>query len=134
MADRTELLEAALDSFPEGVALADLEGGVAFWNQAAEAIIGYSGPKLVGRPVREILDTLVVGGAQHWILQTDSPTRGALVHVRHELGHYVLAMARILVLRDGLGARIGTGVIFHPAESIDALPHGEVGEDSRVVE
>jgi len=38
MSDRTELLEAALDSLPEGVALADLEGRVAFWNHAAHAI------------------------------------------------------------------------------------------------
>jgi diguanylate cyclase (GGDEF)-like protein len=33
--------------------------------------------------------------------------------------------ARILVLRDGLGARIGTAILFHPAESLDALPQGE---------
>jgi diguanylate cyclase (GGDEF)-like protein/PAS domain S-box-containing protein len=134
MPDRTELLEAALDSFPEGVGLADFEGRVAFWNQAAQAITGYSGAKLVGLPVREALNALIAGGAQHWINQTDNQSRGVRVHVRHHLGHNFPAIARILVLRDGLGARIGTGVLFHSAEGIDALPRGETGQDSRVGE
>jgi diguanylate cyclase (GGDEF)-like protein len=41
-------------------------------------------------------------------------------------------MMRTVVLRDGLGGRIGLEVIFHPAESLDALPHGECAEGSRV--
>src|SRR4249920_3188154 len=110
MPDRTELLEAALDSFPEGVVLADLEGRVAFWNQAAQAITGNSGAKLVGLPVREALNALIAGGAQHWINQTHNQSHGVRIHVRHLLGHDSPAIARILVLRDGLGARIGTGV------------------------
>jgi diguanylate cyclase (GGDEF)-like protein len=40
----------------------------------------------------------------------------------------------VLTLRDGMGSRIGAGVVFHPAESMDALPHGELGEDSNVAE
>jgi diguanylate cyclase (GGDEF)-like protein len=55
-----------------------------------------------------------------------------MVHMQHKLGHNVSAMARHLVLRDGLGHRIGTAVLFHPAESLDALPHGEAGEDEGV--
>ncbi len=33
-------------------------------------------------------------------------------------------------LRDALGERIGTAVAFHPAESLDALPHGATSEGS----
>jgi diguanylate cyclase (GGDEF)-like protein len=40
--------------------------------------------------------------------------------------------ARILVLRDAPGARIGTAIIFHPAESLDALPQGEHTDGSGV--
>ncbi len=59
--------------------------------------------------------------------------RGSLVHVRHKVGpRSCRAMARILVLRDGMGARIGTAVVFHPAESLDALPHGETWRRIRV--
>ena len=137
MADRTELLESALDSLTEGVALADHDGSVALWNRAAETITGFVGGEIVGHCVREMLDSLVVGGAQHWIRQTDAESalgRGTLVRVRHKVGHEIPVMARVLVLRDGLGARIGSGVVFHPAESIDALPHGEFGEESKISE
>jgi PAS domain S-box-containing protein/diguanylate cyclase (GGDEF)-like protein len=137
MIDRAQLFEAALDSLAEGIALADQEGRVAFWNRAAQAITGYTALGVVGRTVREALDEVIVGGARHWIAQTDTefaPGRGSLVHLRHCLGHELPALARILILRDEMGSRIGTGVVFHPAESIDALPRGEIGEGSTVGE
>jgi PAS domain S-box-containing protein len=56
MPNRIELFEAALDTFPDGIALSDLEGRVALWNRAAEAITGYTSADLVGRPVRKTLD------------------------------------------------------------------------------
>jgi len=33
MAERTELLEAALDGYPEGLALLDMEGQLVIWNR-----------------------------------------------------------------------------------------------------
>jgi diguanylate cyclase (GGDEF)-like protein/PAS domain S-box-containing protein len=137
MADRTELLESALDGLAEGMALADHEGCLALWNRSAEIITGFKSAEIVGRGVRATLDALVVGGAQHWVRRTDGEKdsgRGVLVQVRHKVGHEVPVMARVLVLRDGLGARIGTGVAFHSAEVLDALPHGELGEDSNIRE
>ena len=133
MADRTELLEAALESLEEGVGLADHHGSIVLWNRAAATITGFSSGEVAGHGVREMLDALVAGGAQHWIKQTDrekAPGRGSLVQVRHSAGHDVPVMARVLVLRDTLGARIGTGVVFHPVESIDAPPRGEFSENS----
>jgi diguanylate cyclase (GGDEF)-like protein/PAS domain S-box-containing protein len=130
MVDRAQLLEAALDCLSEGIALADMEGRAVFWSRAAEAITGHSGVEVLGQKVRDALEMLVVGGSRHWTTLTDTeahPGRGSLVEVRHKLGHTLPAMVRILVLRDGLGGRIGTGVVFHPAESLDALPHGECG-------
>ncbi|MGA8741029.1 MAG: diguanylate cyclase [Terracidiphilus sp.] len=135
MADRVELLESALDSLTEGVALADHDGCVALWNRAAETITGYTSGEIVGGGVRATLDALVAGGVKRWVRLTDAEKaagRGSLVQMRHKVGHEVPVMARVLVLRGELGARIGTGVVFHPAESIDALPHGELGEDSNV--
>jgi hypothetical protein len=40
MADRTELLESALESLVEGVALADREGSLVLWNRSAEITHG----------------------------------------------------------------------------------------------
>ena len=55
------------------------------------------------------------------------------MHAQHKLGHGPCLRSRArLVLRDGLGERIGAAVFFHPAESVDALPHGETGEDAGV--
>jgi PAS domain S-box-containing protein/diguanylate cyclase (GGDEF)-like protein len=137
MTDRTELLEAALDSLPDGIVLASQEGQVMFWNRAAEAITGHSGAVLVGQPVPQVLETLIVGGARQWTNQTDMDAhlgRGSQVHVRHRLGHELPVMARILVLRDGMGERTGMAVVFHPALRLDALPHPECSESAGVEE
>lgn len=137
MTDSKELMEAALDSLPEGIALASTEGLLTFWNRAAEAITGHMRSEFVGRPVRAALETLIVGGTRRWVNQTDAealPGRRSMIQMRHRLGHEVPTIVKILVLRDGLGGRIGTAATFHPAESLDALPHGEGGEDAGVEE
>jgi diguanylate cyclase (GGDEF)-like protein/PAS domain S-box-containing protein len=133
MSERTELLEAALDCLPDSFAAMSMDGTLAFWNRAAEATTGYAARDLIGRPVCDALERLISGGARQWIDQTDAetlPGRGSLVHMRHRLGHELPAMVRILVLRDGFGERIGTAAIFHPAERLDALPHGDCAEDA----
>ncbi len=135
MADRTELMEAALDSYPEGIALLGQEGQVIFWNRAAEAMTGFAGMEMVARPVPWSLEPLLHGEGpdEEWGLHArPQPGRGALVHAQDKLGRDLPAMMRTLVLRDGMGERIGKAVIFHPGESVDALPRGETGEDSSV--
>jgi len=134
MTDRTELLEAALDSIPEGIALLGNEGEVMFWNRAAEAITGYVGVELRGRNLPEPIEPLLANGGMGNMQPGCAPDarRGAVVHAQHKLGHAMQAMARSFVLRDGLGGRIGTAVLFHPAEGLDALPHGETNEGEGV--
>jgi diguanylate cyclase (GGDEF)-like protein len=122
MSDRTAILESALDSLPDGVVLFGIEGEVVFWNQAAAAITGYQGVEVMGRPACEEVALLLPKTAG----------RGTPVRAKHKLGHKVQVMSRALVLRDGLGERIGMAALFHPAESLDALPHGETGEDAKV--
>jgi diguanylate cyclase (GGDEF)-like protein/PAS domain S-box-containing protein len=136
MMDRTELLESALDNFSEGIALLDRQGMVAFWNRAAAAITGYTCLDVMGRPALHGMEELeperlrqkgqaqAVGNAQSG--------RGVLAKVQHKLGHGVLTIARVMVLRDDLGTRIGEAVVFHPAESLDALPHGIGSDDGDV--
>jgi diguanylate cyclase (GGDEF)-like protein/PAS domain S-box-containing protein len=135
MTERTELLDAALDSLPEGIALIGTKGQVVFWNQAAETITGFAGMDLLGRPAPAALKPLLGAGQQlsEQDLGVESQSgRGILIHLEHKLGHEVAAMVRTLVLRDEMGGRIGLAAVFHPAESLDALPHGECSEGSSV--
>ena len=117
MTDRMELIESALDGLAEGVAILGLEDELVFWNRAAAGITGYTGVELLMRAIPRGLGSLLEEGSQ-----AGSGERGGLVHMRHKLGHEVQAMRRFLVLRDGLGERIGSAVVFHPAEKLDALP------------
>ena len=128
MIDRNELLEAAFDSLTDGIVLIGAEAEVVFWNRAAEAMTGYGSAGMLGRHVCDALDELIEGGAEHWARETNAgpePGRGVLLHVRHRLGPTVPALVHLLVLRDGMGGRIGTAAVFHPTESLDALPRGE---------
>jgi len=60
MIDRSELMEAALESFPEGLALLDREGKVNFWNRAAENITGFPGIETVTRTIPGYLEPLLL--------------------------------------------------------------------------
>src|SRR5271157_1497637 len=128
MADRAELFEVALDSFPEGIALLGGEGQIMLWNRAAEAITGYASEDLLSRQSPEPLEPLLLASTR---LENIEPDAGGqlghrtLVHALHKLGHDVPVMARFFMLRDGMGGRMGMAVLFHPADSLDALPHGE---------
>jgi diguanylate cyclase (GGDEF)-like protein len=139
MTDRVELFEAAIDSLPEGLALLHGDCGgpseVVFWNQAAVAITGRTSFELIGRAIPDTLQPLLGEGCfrdETGGEPTTQSGRGILVHIQHNLGHEVSVIVRNLVLRDGLGRRIGSGILFHPADQLDALPRGESGEDESV--
>lgn len=134
MADRAELLESALETLGEAAALSDLDGKVVFWNRAAEGITGYHGGDVIGRRVRDLLELMVVGESSQWIRTTElevSGDRGIIARLRHALGYEMQVFARVITLRDGMGSRIGSAVLFHPADDIDSLPHGETN-DARI--
>lgn len=131
MIDRAELMGAALDSRPDGIALLGLESEVVFWNRSAEAITGYANIEMLSRPIPPSLEALLLDSELQGELQpgsAPSPPRGAVVELRHKLGHRMQAIARRVILRDVLGQNIGAAVVFHPAQQLDALPHGESSE------
>lgn len=129
MTDRAEFVEAALEVYPEGLALVDREDRVVLWNRAAELLTGFGGAQMVGRVLPGSLQALLCGRMGGGEVDGDD---GPMVHLQHLRGHDVPVLARRVVLRDGLGARIGTAVVFHAADRVEALPHGETCEGSEV--
>lgn len=125
--DRVALLEAVLDSRPEGVALLDADGQLVFWNCAAEAITGYSRMEILSRPIPAPLAGLFGKAAADGIPAAGAPdsTRRALLTAQHKLGHELQALAQCAILRDAAGERIGVSIFFHLAQRLDALAHGE---------
>jgi PAS domain S-box-containing protein len=137
MAVREELLEAALEVYPEGLALLDEEGRVVLWNRSAETITGYPRAGVVGRALPQALESLVdCRDYEGTPAPRNGPQlgRGSLVHAQHAQGRDVPAISRKVILRDELGARIGTAAVFHPAEGTVALPHGDTSAGSEVQE
>jgi diguanylate cyclase (GGDEF)-like protein/PAS domain S-box-containing protein len=134
MIDRSELMEAALESFPEGLALLDREGKVNFWNQAAENITGFPGIETVTRTIPGYLEPLLLERPpeNREDQPAHRPERGALIHTQHRCGQDLPLVRRTVILRDPLGGRIGSAVIFHLAESLDTLPHGGSCEESNL--
>ncbi len=126
MTDRTELLESAFDSLPEGMGLVDREGEVMLWNQAAQGITGYAAIELLDRPIPEALEPLLANGIGVEHPPGSVPeSRRSVAQARHKLGHSVPVIANMLVLFNALGERIGAAVLFHPVDSQDALPQSE---------
>ena len=108
------------------------EGEVIFWNQAAQGITGYAAMELLAQTIPEGLKPLLLERNRNEgpRAEAEQPEgRRALVRARHKLGHGVPVISRTLALRDALGERIGAVTVFHPALSLDALPHSETGED-----
>ncbi len=131
MSIRTELAEAALEAYPEGLALLDAEERVVFWNHSAEQITGFAAVQLLGRTLPGALAAL---GAAPLSEPLGIPEfgSGTIVHAQHQHGRSLAIAARKILLRDPLGSRIGTAAAFHPAESGGALPHGETSDGSEV--
>ena len=132
MAERVELLESAFDNLQAAVALFTTGGDVALWNRAAEAVTGYPSIEVMSRSLPRGLEPLTAERALH--RECGNSGRGMLVKVRHKLGHEIQLMMHAHLLRDGLGERIGTALLFHPAEDLDALPHGVRGDNATIAE
>lgn len=128
--ERSELLEAMLDSLPEGLAVLGSDGRVAYWNPAAEAITGFVSLEVVGYPVGENLESLLEDEPEGSPSGNDE--RKFRLRMRHKQGYEIPVAGLRLILRDELGGRIGRAVLFRPLQNLDALPHGETGGNAGV--
>lgn len=135
MADRAELIQAALEALPQGIALLDEERKVMLWNRAAAEITGYAGNDLVGHSAPDCFRRLLnfndgASGAEQesWFL----PAQGLLVQIPQRHAVSLPVMARALLLRDERGQQMGTSILFHSIDALKGLPQGEGGEEKDV--
>jgi GGDEF domain-containing protein len=135
MTDRTELLESTIEHFPRAVVLLDREGTIALWNRSAEIVTGYLAADLLGRPIPGALEPLLLSWQQSETVNPDTAvrtSRGTLIHLQHKSGLPADVVTLSIVLRDSLGRQIGTALLFHSTESLDALPHGDCSNDEEI--
>jgi len=92
--------------------------------EKSAAVKEYSGPKYSGQMYVQKGITFEPSEAP----ELPGAARGVRVDMKHQLGHTLPAMLRNLPLRDDLGKRIGTVLLFRPVEELDAIPHGETME------
>ncbi len=89
----------------------------------AEPVDRYTGPAYSGQMY--VQRSISLAETDETAVDSSKP---ALVEIRHQRGHTFPAMLRRVALRDPMGRRIGTALLFHPAEDVDSLPHGETFE------
>ncbi len=127
---RAEILESALETLEEGIAVLDRESRVLFWNHSATAMTGYQSADILSRVLP--FNTFELDDSHHPAL---SPSvhgltpRPEFVRLRHCQGHTWNALLRRISLRDSLGSRVGTLLRFHPTEDAEALPYGNGEEE-----
>ena len=90
-------------------------------SESADAVREYTGPKYSGQMYVQ-KSIYVDPSADTGEVQA---THGVLVTMKHHLGHTLPAMLRNLPLRDPMGRKMGSVLLFRPIEEIDAIPHGE---------
>lgn len=126
MADRTELMDSALEASPEGIALISDRGQVLLWNRAAEEISGFPGIEVVARRTPPELEVLLFPASLAAVEESSRQEHGSLCHLQHKLGHEIQVITRLRLLRNDLGERIGHAVIFRPGDRSGQLPASEI--------
>lgn len=125
---RAEILESALDRLPLPVLVLDGEDLVVFWNRAAEALTGYPASDIIGRPLPPGLSILMQDPTPESIPAEHRPGTVSVL-AQHKTGFDVPVTARVLMLRDSLGRRIGKAALFPAGDHGNALPHGVCGDN-----
>jgi diguanylate cyclase (GGDEF)-like protein/PAS domain S-box-containing protein len=135
MAERAELIEAALESFPQGIALLDEERRLVLWNRAAAEMTGFAAADLVGhsapeslRPLLNFNDHARRGSTEPGV----EPAHGFRIQIPQGQDASMAVIARALLLRDEHGRQMGTSIVFHSMSALKGLPQGEAGDEKDV--
>jgi two-component system CheB/CheR fusion protein len=90
-----------LEQAHEPMLIWELDGGIVYWNKAAEAVYGYAAAEALGRKTRELL-SVKDGDAIKESLRSEGGWTGALAPVRKDGGR-VDASIRMVLVRESDG-------------------------------
>ena len=126
-----ESLRILLDSFHDGVYLADLEGKVLFWNKEAESITGHPERDVIGQTCADILVHIDDQGNRLCsqdcpVQQTlkDGSARAMEAYLLHRDGYRLPVSLRVIPLRSQEGRIVGAAQIFADVSPKLAMPPG----------
>lgn len=109
-----------LDQLSDAVISTDLEWTVRSWNAAAERMYGWRADEVIGRPVRELLQTIYTVGdrdlAMQQVKEHDS-WEGEVIQ-RTKDGGRVTVEASVRLLRDAQGKIVGMVAVNRDVEPI----------------
>jgi diguanylate cyclase (GGDEF)-like protein/PAS domain S-box-containing protein len=115
------LAQSLLAAMSEAVYVVDTDRTITFWNEAAEAVTGYSAAEVVGRRCRDGLlnhvddqgTALCGNGCPLVATMADGAPRQASVYLHHRDGHRLPVTVRAAALRDENGLISGAVEVFH---------------------
>ena len=102
-------------------ALLDAQGSIVGWSEAAEGLLGYLAPDVVGRPAKELLVTPLQERAGEF---PQNPSRAKLITVRHSDGHPM----NLAVERRRMSSLAGEGNWLLSGIDLDATPWWQVSQ------
>lgn len=116
---------AILNSLPEGVWFADLQGIIRFWSKRAEAITGFPVNDVVGKPFDSVLSYCgETGEPVSMAPMRATPGDGeqhAHLFLLHKMGHRVAVEVQTATVRSAAGVVIGALEILYESKEGAAL-------------
>jgi PAS domain S-box-containing protein len=122
----SQLFQSFCDAMPLGVCLVDLQGKIAYWNAAAEAITGYLGQEVLGRAYRGdlLIQCSQCGSVKRntelqcpvWEVLRDGRAVEADLFLRHKDGYRLPVHVDAFPLRDFMGEVRGVAEILDPSQ------------------
>jgi len=113
--DRNRFLTAVLESSPDAIIVADMDGLIIGWNAAAERMIGYSERQVIGREIMSLMPDNNVEAATKMIerARLGEVIRGREVTRLRRDGTPVIGTLNLAPFRDANGRICGTVGILH---------------------
>jgi len=116
-------MKSALENITSGILAVDLEGSVVLFNQAAQAITGYSREEIIGRPYDRLPFVERAGsrGELFRLLKKQTGAQALERNLSARDGRKVPVESHVRAITDGSGKLVGALEIFNDLSAINEL-------------